>query len=115
MLEVTFARWAATLGVIAALFVLDQHQRGAVGVVFGLMAGTSPPPVADLAFIGVKLVVHYGHLQNDGIPEIVTSTSLLVISVILVITVVASLLRARRDPQARAHTGSLRDTRERDE
>jgi tellurite resistance protein TerC len=63
-----------------------------------------------LAFIGVKLLLHYGHLQDDAIPEVATSTSLLVIVVVLAITVVASLLKARRDPQARAHAGSLRDT-----
>jgi two-component system chemotaxis sensor kinase CheA len=34
--------------------------------------------------------------------------------VILAITVVASLLRSRRDPAARAHAGSLRDTRDRE-
>ena len=66
-----------------------------------------------LAFIGVKLLLHYAHLQDDAIPEVATSTSLLVIVVVLAITVVASLLKARRDPEARAHPGSLRDTRDR--
>ena len=65
-----------------------------------------------LAFIGVKLMLHYGHLQDDAIPEVQTSTSLLVITVVLAVTVVASLLKARRDPDARAHAGSLRDTRD---
>ena len=65
-----------------------------------------------LAFIGAKLLLHYGHLQEDAIPEVQTSTSLLVIVVVLVITVVASLLKSRRDPEARAHPGSLRDTRD---
>jgi tellurite resistance protein TerC len=65
-----------------------------------------------LAFIGVKLLLHYGHLQDDSIPEVKTSTSLLVIVVVLAITVVASLRRSRRDPEARAHAGSLRDTRD---
>jgi tellurite resistance protein TerC len=65
-----------------------------------------------LAFIGVKLVLHFGHLQDDGIPEIETSTSLLVITVVLIVTVAASLWKARRDPEARAHAGSLRGTRE---
>ena len=65
-----------------------------------------------LAFIGVKLVLHFGHLQNDDIPEIETTTSLMVIAVVLVITVAASIWRARRDPEARAHAGSLRGTRE---
>jgi tellurite resistance protein TerC len=65
-----------------------------------------------LAFIGVKLMLHFGHLQDDDIPEISTSTSLLVITVVLLITVIASVLKARRDPLARAHTGSLRDHRD---
>ena len=61
-----------------------------------------------LAFIGVKLVLHYGHLQDDAVPEISTGTSLAVIVVVLVVTTVASLIKARRDPAARAHAGSLR-------
>jgi tellurite resistance protein TerC len=62
-----------------------------------------------LVFIGVKLVLHWGHLQNDDIPEIAIATSLGVIVVILVITTVASLIKSRRDPASRAHAGSLRD------
>jgi tellurite resistance protein TerC len=62
-----------------------------------------------LVFIGVKLVLHWGHLQNDDIPEIAISTSLSVIVAILVITTVASVIKSRRDPAARAHAGSLRD------
>ena len=61
-----------------------------------------------LAFIGVKLILHFGHLQDDSIPEIETSTSLLVITVVLAVTVVASVWKARREPEARAHAGSLR-------
>jgi hypothetical protein len=38
------------------------------------------------------------------------STSLLVILLVLAGTVVASLAKACRDPDARAHAGSLRDT-----
>jgi tellurite resistance protein TerC len=62
-----------------------------------------------LAFIGVKLILHYGHLHSHTIPEIATSTSLGVIVVILFITTVASLITTRRDPRARAHAGSLRN------
>ena len=51
-----------------------------------------------LAFIGVKLLLHYGHLQDDAIPEVQTSTSLLVIVVVLAITVVASLLKVAPRP-----------------
>jgi tellurite resistance protein TerC len=69
-----------------------------------------------LGFIGVKLLLHWGHLQNHDIPEIKTGTSLIVIAVILAITVIASLMKSSQDPQARAHAGSLRgDTREQDD
>jgi tellurite resistance protein TerC len=61
-----------------------------------------------LAFIGVKLILHFGHLQDDSIPEIETSTSLGVIAVVLAVTVAASIWKARQEPDARAHAGSLR-------
>jgi tellurite resistance protein TerC len=64
-----------------------------------------------LAFIGVKLLLHFGHVQNNSIPEVATGTSLIVILAILAVTVTASLLKSRRDPAARAHAGSLRDAR----
>jgi len=62
-----------------------------------------------LVFIGVKLVLHWWHLQNDAVPEISTGASLVVIMVVLAVTTVASLVKIRRDPEARAHAGSLRD------
>ena len=61
-----------------------------------------------LAFIGVKLVLHYLHEHSDAVPEIGTGFSLFVILVILAVTTVASVLKTRRDPAARAHAGSLR-------
>ena len=61
-----------------------------------------------LAFIGVKLVLHWAHSLSDAIPEIQTSLSLVVIVIVLIVTTVASLLKSRTDPQARAHAGSLR-------
>jgi tellurite resistance protein TerC len=61
-----------------------------------------------LAFIGVKLVLHWAHTVSDAVPEIPTLLSLGVIMVILVITIAASLLKVRREPAARAHAGSLR-------
>jgi len=64
-----------------------------------------------LAFIGVKLALHWGHLQDDRVPEISTGTSLVVIGVVLTVTAIASLVKAGRDPSARAHAGSLRATR----
>ncbi len=60
-----------------------------------------------LGFIGVKLVLHFGHGINASVPEISTNLSLLVIVVVLTVTTVASLLKVRRDPDTRAHAGSL--------
>jgi tellurite resistance protein TerC len=65
-----------------------------------------------LAFIGVKLALHWAHGLSDRVPEISTAASLGVIVVVLAVTTVASLLKSRRDPSARAHAGTLRATRE---
>ncbi|MEO6145082.1 MAG: TerC family protein, partial [Dermatophilaceae bacterium] len=67
-----------------------------------------------LAFIGVKLVLHWGHGVFDGVPEISTNISLAVIVIVLIVTTVASLLKVRRDPDARAHPGSLTPHKEPD-
>jgi tellurite resistance protein TerC len=61
-----------------------------------------------LGFIGVKLVLHFAHGRNDAVPEISTEVSLVVIAAVLTATAIASLAKARRDPSARAHAGSLR-------
>ena len=60
-----------------------------------------------LAFIGVKLVLHWGHGIDDRVPEISTNLSLVVIAVVLTVTTIASLIKVRLDPTARAHAGSL--------
>jgi tellurite resistance protein TerC len=56
----------------------------------------------------VKLVLHWAHGLSDAVPEISTNLSLVVIVVVLTVTTVASLIKIRRAPEARAHTGSLR-------
>ena len=62
-----------------------------------------------LAFIGVKLVLHWAHVDIDErVPEVNTYLSLIVIVVILAVVTVASLIKTHRDPTARAHAGSLR-------
>ena len=62
-----------------------------------------------LAFIGVKLVLHWAHVDIDArVPEVPTSLSLGVIITILVVVTVASLIKTRNDPTAKAHAGSLR-------
>jgi tellurite resistance protein TerC len=62
-----------------------------------------------LAFIGVKLVLHFGHKQDPDVPEISIGASLTVILTVLAITTLASVIKVRRDPTARAHAGTLRD------
>jgi tellurite resistance protein TerC len=53
-------------------------------------------------------VLHFVHPHADGVPEISTAASLLVIAAILAVTTVASVIKTRHDPQTRAHAGSLR-------
>ncbi|MEO3785814.1 TerC/Alx family metal homeostasis membrane protein [Actinocorallia sp. B10E7] len=60
-----------------------------------------------LAFIGVKLVLHWAHDLSDAVPVITTPFSLGVIGVILLVTTVASLVKVRLDPTARAHAGTV--------
>lgn len=62
-----------------------------------------------LGYIGVKLILHWGHKVNNSVPEISTAQSLGVIAVVLTVTTVASVIKVRQDPEARAHAGSLRD------
>jgi tellurite resistance protein TerC len=64
-----------------------------------------------LAFIGVKLVLHFAHLHSSAVPEISTGVSLAVIVVLLASVTAASLIKARRDPTLRAHAGRLRERR----
>ncbi len=64
-----------------------------------------------LAFIGVKLGLHWAHLQDPSVPEISTVASLAFMAVALVVTTVASLIKLRRDPEAQAYAGSLRGHR----
>jgi predicted tellurium resistance membrane protein TerC len=51
---------------------------------------------AVLGFIGVKLALHWAHLQWPSVPEIPTLWSLGVIVTILTITTISSLLADRR-------------------
>ncbi len=106
--EEAFIVFAANAFALLGLRALYFLVTGLLDRLVYLASGLS----AILAFIGVKLVLHFGHLQDDSIPEIETSTSLVVITVVLVVTVAASLWKARRDPAARAHAGSLRNRRD---
>ncbi|TCK25683.1 TerC family protein [Pseudonocardia endophytica] len=62
-----------------------------------------------LGFIGVKLILHWGHVDiSPSIPEIPTPVSLGVIVVILTIVTVASLMATKKDPSKTAKPGSLK-------
>jgi tellurite resistance protein TerC len=62
-----------------------------------------------LGFIGVKLILHWAHEDiSTAVPEISTPVSLAVIIGVLTVVTVASLIKTRNDPTAKAHAGSLR-------
>ncbi|HEU6444580.1 MAG TPA: TerC family protein [Gaiellaceae bacterium] len=90
----------ALLGLRALYFLVS----GLLDRLVYLSAGLA----AILVFIGAKLVLHYLHKRWDSVPEISALQSLVVIASVLAIVTVASIVKTRRDPSARAHAGSLR-------
>ncbi len=89
----------ALLGLRALFFLMT----GLLDRLIYLSAGLA----VILAFIGVKLILHWGHGVSHQVPEISTPVSLAVIAAVLAVTTVASLIRSRRDPAARAHAGAV--------
>ena len=91
----------ALLGLRALFFLV----KGLLDRLVYLSTGLS----VILAFIGVKLVLHWAHKDiSDSIPEVGIGLSLAVIVVVLVVTTVASLIKVRKDPDTKAHAGSVR-------
>ena len=86
----------ALLGLRALYFVLE----GVLGTLRYLAHGLG----VILAFIGVKLALHWAHDVWSWIPEIPTLLSLMVVTGVLVVTTVASLLANRRDRRQEAVT-----------
>ena len=106
---IVFAANAFALLGLRALFFLVKGLLDRLGY---LSTGLS----IILAFIGVKLVLHWAHVDiNPSIPEVDTYVSLGVIVVILTVVTVASLIKTRQDPTAKAHPGSLRASPPRDD
>ena len=96
----------ALLGLRALFFLV----KGLLERLVYLSAGLS----LILAFIGVKLMLHWAHVDVDErVPEIPTQVSLVVILAVLAVVTAASLVKTRRDPTAKAHAGSLRAHRTR--
>jgi tellurite resistance protein TerC len=99
---IVFAANAFALLGLRALFFL---VKGLLDRLVYLSTGLS----LILAFIGVKLVLHWAHEDiSHAVPEVSIGLSLTVIVVVLAITVVASLIKIRKDPDTKAHAGSVR-------
>jgi tellurite resistance protein TerC len=78
----------ALLGLRALYFVLENALSKLVYLGYGL--------AVILAFIGVKLVLHWAHGVWPSVPEIPTLLSLGVILGILAVTIIASLAASKR-------------------
>lgn len=61
-----------------------------------------------LVFIGVKLILEFVHEHRHGVPALSALQSLVVIAAVLAAVTLASIVKSRRDRDARAHAGSLR-------
>ena len=90
----------ALLGLRALYFVVEGALGSLVHLGYGL--------AAILAFIGVKLVLHWGHGVWPAVPEVPTLPSLAVIVGILALVTTTSLLAKRRD-ERRAEVGATED------
>ena len=105
---IVFAANAFALLGLRALFFL---VKGLLDRLVYLSAGLA----IILGFIGVKLILHWAHEDiSTSVPEISTPISLGVIVVVLAVVTVASLIKTRNDPSARAKPGSLKASKQRD-
>ena len=94
----------ALLGLRALYFLLKGLLDKLVYLSIGL--------AIILIFIGLKLVVTYAHEINKDIPKVPTGISLGVIAAIIIIAVIASLIKTKKDPTAKAHAGTVRAPKE---
>jgi tellurite resistance protein TerC len=99
----TFLVFAANAFALLGLRALYFLVKGLLDRLIYLSLGLS----IILMFIGVKLIMTYLHEQFDSVPKIPTNIGLLVIAAILVISTVASLIKSKSDPAARAHAGRV--------
>ena len=89
----------ALLGLRALYFLL----KGLLDKLVYLSLGLS----IILIFIGIKLVLTFVHEIYKDVPKIPTLWSLAVIALILIISTVASLIKSKKDPLAKAHAGRV--------
>ena len=98
-----FLVFAANAFALLGLRALYFLAKGLLDRLIYLSLGLS----VILMFIGVKLIMTFLHEQYDSVPKIPTSIGLGVIAAILVISTVASLIKSKKDPAARAHAGTI--------
>ena len=89
----------ALLGLRALYFLL----KGLLDKLIYLSLGLS----IILMFIGVKLVLTFAHEEFAQIPKIPTIVSLGVIAAILAVSTIASIIKSKSDPAAKAHAGRI--------
>lgn len=89
----------ALLGLRALYFVLEGALAKLVHLSYGL--------AAILGFIGVKLVLHWAHMEWSSVPEIPTLASLGVIVGILVFTTVTSLIASSKAEKAAGESAAV--------
>ena len=91
----------ALLGLRALYFLIKNLVNKLIYLSIGL--------AFILIFIGIKLVMVWGHENWDAVPKISTNFSLAVIGTILLISTVASLIKSKKDPTAIGHAGRMSD------
>ncbi len=91
----------ALLGLRALYFLIKNLVNKLIYLSIGL--------AFILIFIGIKLVMVWGHENWDAVPKISTNFSLVVIGTILLISTVASLIKSKKDPTAIGHAGRMSD------
>ena len=99
----TFLVFAANAFALLGLRALYFLVKGLLDRLVYLSLGLS----IILMFIGIKLILTYLHEEFTSIPKISTPLGLAVIGIILVTSTIASLVKTKSDPTAKAHAGRV--------
>ena len=99
----TFLVFAANAFALLGLRALYFLVKGLLDRLIYLSLGLS----FILIFIGAKLIMTFLHEQYYSIPKISTPVGLAVIGAILLISTIASLIKSKSDPDAKAHAGRV--------
>jgi tellurite resistance protein TerC len=99
----TFLVFAANAFALLGLRALYFLVKGLLDRLVYLSLGLS----IILMFIGIKLILTYLHEEFTSIPKISTPLGLAVIGIILVASTIASLVKTKSDPTAKAHAGRV--------